>query len=93
MLIRIIAIRKDNGNHYNPHESITAFKWVEYTNNQIGILSLSMMIEFLENGNKAYVSQNAKIVYCYVRNNGYGKFIQTASDGYFNNNLLSLPEF
>lgn len=91
--VQIIAIRKDNGNHDNPHEAITDFKWISRVGNSVGESTRVAMVEYIENSNKAYVSNNASKVYCYVRSNGNIKFLQTASDGYYNNNLLSLPEF
>lgn len=91
--IQVIAIRKDNGNHSNPNEAITDFKWVNHANNKTGESTRIAMVGYIEDGNKAYVSNGVGRAYCYVRDNGNIKFLQTASDGYYNNNLLSLPEF
>jgi hypothetical protein len=91
-LVRIIAIRKDGGNHQNPHEAITNFKYVK-SDNSTWSCERWQMVSFLEAGNEAYVSSGYNRVYCYVRDNGRIKFVQTHSDGQPSNNLLNLPEF
>lgn len=95
MAVRITGIKKDNGNHSNPHEGITDYRWINPETGNIGESTRRAMVEWLEKNNAAYVQDqmNSK-AYCYVRsiNNGT-KFLQTAADKIYNNNLLSLPEY
>ena len=93
MAIKIIAIKKDNGNHDNPHEAISDFLWIEPGTSGEYASSRETIVEFLEKGGKAYVETGGYRAYCAVRDNGHIKYVQTHSDGYYNNNLLSLPEF
>ncbi len=90
---QITNIRKDNGNHLNPNEAISEFKFIE--DNKYWTTSRGEMVSFLESSsnNVAFVSSGYNKAYCYVRDNGRIKFIQTKSDGQYSNNLLSLPEF
>lgn len=93
MAIQIIAIRKDNGNHSNPHEAISKFKWVRPGSSEAHVNAREDIVTYLEKGGTAYVETKGHRAYCGVRNNGRIKYVQTYSDGYYNNNLLSLPEF
>ncbi len=92
-MIKIIAIRKDNGNHSNPCEAISHFKWINQFTQETGISAREVIVEFLEKDGMAYVETSGHRVYCGVRNNGRIKYVQTYSDGHYDNNLLSLPEF
>lgn len=92
MAVEIICIKKDNGNHDNPHEAITHHHWVN-SNGKDGLATRQSMVEFLEEGNQAYVDGGGNVkAYCKVVNNGRIKFLQTYSDDRPTNNLLSLPE-
>jgi len=91
--VRITCIKKDGGNHQNPHEGITDYGWVN-SSGKTGTSTRTAMVKWVESGNKAYVqdSQGNK-AYCGVRTSSAGnKFLQTYSDDSYNNNLLSLPE-
>jgi hypothetical protein len=39
-----------------------------------------------------YTNVNGKVAYVGVQQGKYGKYLQTHADGYWNNNLLALPE-
>lgn len=93
-MIQITCINKDSGNHYNPHESIEFFGWTEDKTNKIGKASLSKMVEWLEQGIEAYVQDvRGNKAYLTIRTSINGnKFVQTHSDGNWNNNLLALNE-
>lgn len=93
MSIRIIAIKKDNGNHRNPYEAITHFQWLCPSTGGSGVSTRAEMVKFLEGGGAAFVERDGQLANCGVRNNGRIKYVQTYSDGYYDNNLLSLPEF
>lgn len=88
-MLRIIAIRKDNGDHYDPYESIQAFKYIT-ENNEIHSCELKPMVNFIEKGGLAYVGS----ALCVVRTSAFGnKYVKTLPDSNPNNNLLDLPEF
>jgi len=95
MAVRITCIKKDGGNHYNPHEGITDFGWVNEQTRAAGQSTLMQMIVFLENQNgSAYVKDGfGNIAYVGVVKTDRGtKYLRTYSDGKWTDNLLSLPE-
>lgn len=93
MEVRIIAIRKDNGNHYNPYEAVSHYKWINETNLQSNIATRQELVSWIEQGNKCYVRSKEGKVYCFVNVSSSGtKFLQTQSDDKSSNNLLNLPE-
>lgn len=93
MAVRIIAIRKDHGNHYNPHEAISHYKWLNEQSGESGIADRSSMVDWVERGNQAYVSSKDGTVNCYVNQSPTGtKFLETRADSRSSNNLLNLPE-
>ncbi|HEU4966421.1 MAG TPA: DUF3892 domain-containing protein [Candidatus Saccharimonadales bacterium] len=95
MALRITGIRKDNGNHNNPHEAVTDYRWENDADGSTGISSRMDMVNWLESNqnNEAYVRDMRGKVYCYVNTNRYGtKFLQTYADNRWTDNLLSLPE-
>lgn len=94
MAVRITAIRKDGGNHYNPYEAISAYKWVNEQNGEGGSTVRPEMVVWVENGGRAYVSSQEGTADCYVNRSQAGtKFLQTNADSRSSNNLLNLPEF
>ena len=94
-MIRIIKIHKRLAYINNPHEAITDFKWINESTNESGQSSREAMVNFIDNQKgKAYVRSGNLKAFCYTRRIGNNsKFLQTYSDGKFNDNLLSLPEF
>jgi hypothetical protein len=93
MAVRIIAVRKDGGNHYNPYEAISAYKWLNEGTGASGIAERPSMVDWVERGNTAYVSSQEGTVNCEVRHSLLGtKFLQTNADSRSSNNLLNLPE-
>jgi len=95
MAVRITCIKKDGGNHYNPHEGITDFGWVNEQTRAMGQSTLMQMIIFLENQNgSAYVKDGfVNIAYAGIVKTDHGtKYLRTYSDGKWTDNLLSLPE-
>lgn len=92
MEVRIVCINKDNGNHYS-HEAVRYYGWVNENNNISDKYSREKMVKWVEEGNKAYVRNGLRKVYCYVRTSINGtKFLQTYADGTYTDNLLNLPE-
>lgn len=94
MAVRIVCINKDNGDHYDPHEAITHYGWLNENTEKQGKSTRKEMVEFIEDGGQAYVVDRARNkVYCYVRESSKGtKFLQTHSDNRYTNNLLELLE-
>jgi hypothetical protein len=88
MAVRIIGIRKDNGNHYNPHEGITDYQWINEQTRATGI-------SFFEvDRGQAYVKdQFGNVAWVRVQTSAWGtKYLRTYADSKWTNNLLSLPE-
>lgn len=93
MAVRIIAIRKDRGNHYNPHEAISHYKWLNEQTGASNIADRPSMVKWIEDGGRAYVSSTEGTVDCYVNRSAAGtKFLETHADYRSSNNLLNLPE-
>lgn len=95
MAVQIRCIKKDSGNHENPHEGITNFGWVNEQTRAMGQSTRAQMIEFLESQNgKAYVKDIfGNLVYIGIVTTKLGtKYLRTHADGKWTDNLLSLPE-
>ncbi len=93
MAVQIIAVRKDHGDHYNPHEAISHYKWHDRKSNEIGIGTRTDMVAWVENGGRAYVTSQEGTIDCYVNSSTAGtKFLETRADSRSSNNLLNLPE-
>jgi hypothetical protein len=98
--IQITGIKKDNGNHENPHEAVTDYRWVQYENGKITKSDTSprmQVVGWLEGSLdfpvKAYVQEETPRAYCYINTSRVGtKFLQTHADATSRNNLLKLPE-
>ena len=71
----------------DPHEGITHLggsNW-KWTRQQV--------IDAIEGGvHTFYTSVNNKVAYVGVVNGPHGKYLRTHADGYWNDNLLALPE-
>jgi hypothetical protein len=94
MSLRITCINKDSGNHDNPHEAISRYGWLNEISMESGKSTRQEMVEWVEKGNTAYVKDaNGNTAKCGVRTSKKGtKFLQTYSDGFYSDNLLSLSE-
>ena len=95
MSVKIICINKDAGNHYNPHEAIERFGWLNESTKESGYATMGEMIKFLEAKNTAYVvgrSNPALKAFLYVNERNGKKFVQTYADGKWSDNLLQLSE-
>lgn len=95
--LEITGIRKDNGNHDNPHEAVTHYRWVDSTGKS-AITSRPTVVGWLDNGINgqsvtAYVNRVNPKAYCFVNESAAGtRFLQTRPDATPENNLLKLPE-
>lgn len=94
MSVRITCIKKDNGNHYNPHEAIELLGWIDESTNKTGLSTRLEMVDFIDNRKgQAYVKSGAEKINLCVRTSANGnKYVQTIADGRLTNNLLELPE-
>lgn len=96
--IEITGIRKDNGNHDNPHEAIEFYRWVEPTTGNTDTTRRQEVVSWLDNGINgqtvvAYVQRVTPRAYCFVNESVRGtRFLQTRADTTELNNLLRLPE-
>jgi hypothetical protein len=83
--VRVLCVNKVPRN--DPHHGIThlggdGWKWTR-----------QQVIDSIENkSNTFYTIQGGKRSDIAVRNGEHGKYLQTCADGYWNNNLLALPE-
>lgn len=95
MAVRITCIKKDNGNHDNPHVAISTFGWLNESTGENGETDRETMYDWLENkGGEAYVkSPQGDMARVHRRISAYGtRFLQTALDNTWQDNLLSLME-
>lgn len=93
MAVRIIAIRKDGGNHYNKHEAVNHYQWKDERTGESKITERLPMVAWIEDGGIAYTKSSDGVVMCFVNRSAYGtKFLQTNADATSSNNLLNLPE-
>lgn len=91
--IEITGIRKDNGNHDNPHEAVTHYRWVQHETGKGAISPRGTVVGWVDDGTKAYVERVLPRAYCYVNTSKNGtRFLQTRPDKTDENNLLKLPE-
>ena len=93
MAVRIIAIRKSGGFHYNPHEAVSHYKWLDEQTGESKIADRPNMVKWVQKGGRAYVKSSEGTVDCYVNTSASGtQFLQTNADSRSSNNLLNLPE-
>jgi hypothetical protein len=87
--IRITAIRLSGG---TSHEHIVQLWWTNPGTSETGDNSRSEIVRWIEEGGKAYVEQDGHRVDVGVLTPTSGpKYLRTHADGYWTNNLLSLP--
>lgn len=93
MDIIITAVHMEGG---TLHEHIASVKWAFPGSSDAKESSRSAIIEWMNTSvdNRAWVGTGSQAARVYVRqgNNG-ATWIQTAADGVWSNNLLSLPRF
>jgi hypothetical protein len=89
--IQIIAVRLSGG---TTHEHISHLWWIDPSDSERGDNSRAAIVGWIENqGGKAFVDEGGYRVDVYVRTPAYGeKYLQTAADGRWQNNLLALPK-
>ena len=96
MAIRITCINKAAGQHYDPHTAISSLGWVNDATGQAGKSTRLQVYGWLKQSvaNQAYVQDaSGNRAYVHPRENGNGtKYVQTAADRTWTNNLLALHE-
>lgn len=92
-MIQIFCINKEGGHHYDPHEGISRFGWVNDQTSERGFSTRIEMVSYLERGGKAYVRDRfggtAMLV---VRVRLGRKYVKTVANGRETDNLLFLNE-
>ena len=95
MAIRITCINKAYGNHFDPHTAITSLGWQNDSTGATGKSTREQIYEWLKNsGGVAYtIDRYGNKAFVFPRENSYGtRFVQTAADRVWTDNLLYLPE-
>lgn len=95
MSVRITCIRKDHGNHDNPHVAISSVDWVNESTSERGTTSRTEMYDWIKDKNGyAYVRDNqGNEVRVGTAETPRGtKYIRTYRDKVWTDNLLALPE-
>jgi hypothetical protein len=86
-MLYIIAIHLEGGDQ---HEHITKVKW--QNENKSDTSTKEQMISWINQGNKAYVTDGVKTVDVLVVN-ATPPYLRTYADGRWTNNLLALTRF
>ncbi len=95
MSIRITCIKKDGGNHENPHIAISTLGWKNEQSGETGSSTRLQMYDWIKNkGGEAYVHDRyGNTVKVGTAETSYGtKYVRTYADRTWTDNLLSLPE-
>ncbi len=78
----------------NGHEHIANVKWRDPSDGGTGASTRAQMVEWIEGGGIAKVTDGTNTVGVGVVEPAYGpKYIRTFADGTWTDNLLSLPRF
>jgi len=89
-MVFITHIRLSHGGHL--HEHITDVKWRDSNNGQSGECSPAQMVDWLQKGNQAYVTDGIRTVEVRVVK-ANPPYLRTYADGVWTDNLLALPRF
>jgi len=93
MAVRILCINKAHGDHADPHTAILG--WKNEATGETGKSSRDQIYLWLKNNNGvAYVvDEYGNRAFLYPRENMFGtRFVQTAADRVWTDNLLALQE-
>jgi hypothetical protein len=93
MSVKIICIKKVNGNHENPCEAISTFGWINERTQKRGSSSRIRMYEFIKDGGYAYVEDgNNKVRLITGISSKGNRYVKTKPNDTEDDNLLKLPE-
>ena len=82
------------GNTSTTHQTIDAYQYHYVGEQKLWYRWKADMVDFLEGGESAYVNHGGKTVNVGIVNDPpTPKYLKTYADGYYNDNLLSLPTF
>lgn len=73
------------------HQHITDLKWRNATNNNTGQNTREAIVKWIEDGNEARVEGNPDVRVYVV--DGRPKYLRTAANNTYTDNLLNLPRF
>lgn len=88
-MLYITHVRLSGGNQ---HEHITDVKWRNSQDGNVGQSTRAQMVEWLQAGNHAYVTDGTRTVEVGVVKTT-PPYIRTYADGQWTDNLLALPRF
>ncbi len=87
----ITAVKLSGGNR---HEHIADVRWLQATNSTSKTCSTAVMVGFIEKGNSVYVAGETGGVAVHVVTPQTGsKYLRTAANGQYTDNLLHLPRY
>ena len=95
MAIIVTCINKAHGMHSDPHVAISSLGWRNETTGQAGKSTREQVYEWLKynNGTAYVVDSYGNKAYIFPRENSHGtRYVQTAADRVWTDNLLALPE-
>lgn len=94
MSIRITCIKRDSGNHENPHTAISSLGWIEDGTSKVGNYTREIMHDWIKSGGSAYVKDSIGDTACLIAETSSRgtKFVRTRPDGTSADNLLNQPE-
>lgn len=93
MAIRIVCIKKDDGNYENPYVAISLLSWVNDRNGETGLITRDRLydwihddkgIAYIDTGNKKILPLEAKISYS---GDKYVKAIDDCDNVFLNFNI------
>lgn len=93
MARQITCIKKDGGNHLNPHEAIQTLGWTDDVTGRRGTSTRVEMYEYIVGGGQAYVDKDGAKAMLIAERNIFGTpYVKTVPDWTKKDNLLDLPE-
>ena len=88
-MVRVIGIRLSP-----PQPHLQHIQNLKYVNNQgEQICTRTAMVNYLNEGNRAYVERNGNVVYLQAVNQANPPYVKTEPDRTTQDNLLALPTF
>lgn len=89
-MIQITAVHMVGG---EKHDHIGSVKWRDVNTGQSDQSTRAQMVEWIEGGGKAFVTDGVHRVNVGVIKNATPKYIRTYADNVWTDNLLALPRY
>jgi len=86
-MVQITEVHMEGGER---HDHIASVKW--WNGQKAGVSTRSQMVDFINGGQKVYVTDGQNMVYVGVVK-ATPSYIRTHADGKWTDNLLALPRF